>query len=136
MKIAVTLNYVRDAVVVNTTFNATNVMYKLEMCNISDRAAEALAREFGIKAKVHDTKGKNINAKSKFPFKFFDDAGNELDPNTIGNGSKAVVDITGSYDHKFAKQYGKGPIAASGVTVTELVAYTGGAGSGDSEEAL
>lgn len=135
MRIACTLSYVQDAVVINTTFDDRNNKYKLNIHNISDRAAEALSKEFGIKVKKDDAKGNNINAKSLYPWKFFDDAGNEVDPKTIGNGTKAVVNVTGAYDHKFARQYGKGPITDSGVTITELVPYVASSGSGD-EEAL
>lgn len=134
MKIACTLNWVKDAVNVNTTFNAANDKYKLEVCNISDKAAEAVAREFDIKVKENDQKGKHFSAKSKYPFQFFDDVGNPLDPQNIGNGSKAVVEVTGSYPHKFEKQYGKGPVVASSVKVTELVSYT--PVDGGDEEAL
>lgn len=123
MKIACTLNYVRDAVEVNRTFDATNDKYKLEMCNLSQRAVDALSTQFTIKAKEDDKKGLNINAKSKYPFVFVDDVGNPVDAQTIGNGSKAIVDVTGSYDHKFAKKYGFGPIAFSTVVVTELIPY-------------
>ncbi len=134
MRIACTLNYVKDAVTINTTFNATNDRFKLEVCNVSEKAAEALAKEHGIKVKQDDKKGRNFNCKSKYPFKFLDDAGNVLDPNTVGNGSKAVVNITGSYGHKFEKMYGKSAIAVSEVVVTELVSYTPSENAGGHEE--
>ena len=137
MKIACSLMWVRDAVNVNTTFNASNDKYKLEVCHISDKADEALKREFDIKVKKDDQKGKHFNAKSKYVFFFKDDAGNHIDPTTIGNGTKAIVNVTGSYEHKFMKQYGKGPVVASEVTVTELVPYEASPnGSRDEEEAL
>lgn len=135
MKIACQLMWVKDAVNVNTQFNASNDKYKLEVCHISDKAAEALAREHGIKVKENDQKGKHFNAKSKYTFFFKDDAGNTIDPATIGNSTKAIVNVTGSYSHKFEKQYGKGPVVASEVVVTELVAYESTGDSGE-EEAL
>lgn len=137
MKIACTLNWVKDATTINTTFNAANDKYKLDVCNISQKAADALAKEFGIKVKESEQKGKHFNAKSKYVFFFKDDAGNVIDPATIGNGTKAIVNVTGSYPHKFERQYGKGPVVASEVTVTELVAYEASPnGSRDEEEAL
>lgn len=137
MRIACTLSWVKDAVTINTMFNASNDKYKLEVCHISDKAAEAVAKEHGIKVKEDDKKGKNFSAKSKYPFTFKDDAGNPVDPQKIGNGTKAIVNVTGSYEHKFQKQYGKGPVVASEVTVTELVAYEASPnGSRDEEETL
>lgn len=136
MKIACSLSWVKDAVTINTTFNAANDKYKLEVCNISQKAADALAKEFGIKVKNDDKKGLNFSCKSKYAFQFFDDVGNQIDPSKVGNGSKAVVDVTGSYAHKFEKQYGKGPIASSPVKVTELVAYEATVKSDEEEEAL
>lgn len=136
MKIACTLNWVKDAVTINTTFDAANDKYKLEVCNISQRAADALAKDFGIKVKQDDKKGLNFSCKSKYAFQFFDDVGNRLDAALVGNGSKAVVDVTGSYSHRFDKQYGKGPIASSPVKVTELVAYEAAVKADEEEEAL
>lgn len=136
MKIACQLFWVKDAVNVNTTFNASNDKYKLEVCHISDKAAEAVAKEHGIKVKENDQKGKHFSAKSKYVFFFKDDAGNVIDPSRIGNGTKAIVNVTGSYDHKFAKAHGKGPVVASEVTVTELVAYEGSGENSGEEEAL
>lgn len=136
MKIACTLNWVKDAVTINTTFNATNDKYKLEVCNISQKAADAVAKEFGIKVKESEQKGKHFNAKSKYVFFFKDDAGNTIDPATIGNGTKAIVNVTGSYSHKFEKSYGKGPVVASEVVVTELVTYESTGSNKDDEETL
>jgi hypothetical protein len=135
MRIACTLNWVMDAVKVNTTFNASNDKYKLEVCNISEKAAEALTKEFGIKVKQDEKKGRNFSCKSKYQFIFRDDVGNLVEPSSIGNGSKAVVNVTGSYEHKFMKQYGKGPVAASDVVVTELVSRAT-VGEAEEEEAL
>jgi hypothetical protein len=47
-----------------------------------------------------------------------------VNPSDIGNGTKAVVEVTGSYSHKFEKAHGKGPVVNSrgGVVITELVA--------------
>lgn len=123
MKIACTLNYVRDAIEINKTFDASNDKYKLEVCNLSQKAVDVLAEKLSIKAKEHEHKGLNLSCKSKFKFDFVDDVGNPIDANTIGNGSKAVVEITGSYDHKFSKKYGFAPVAFSTVLVTELVPY-------------
>lgn len=136
MKIACTLNWVKDAVSINKAFNDANDKYKLDVCNISQKAADVITKEFGIKVKQDDKKGLHFSAKSKYPFQFVDDVGNPIDATKIGNGSKAVVDVTGSYDHKFEKAHGKGPVVASIVKVTELVSYVSVTGGSDDEETL
>jgi hypothetical protein len=127
LKINAQLFWINDAVTLNTSFDDNNKKFKLTVCNVSPKAAERLASDFGIKMKSHPEKpeyGLHFNAKSLYAWEFKDDAGNVVNPSDIGNGTKAVVEVTGSYSHKFEKAHGKGPVVNSrgGVVITELVA--------------
>lgn len=140
LKLNAQLFWINDAVKINTAFDPGNKKFKLTVCNVSPKAAERLAADFGIKLKNNPEKpeyGLHFNAKSLYAWEFKDDAGNMVDPQNIGNGTKAVVEVTGSYDHKFAKAHGKGPVVNSrgGVVITELVTREVMA-SADMEEAL
>lgn len=139
LKINAQLFWVNDAVKLNTSFDANNNKYKLTVCNVSPKAAERLASDFGIKVKNNTEKpeyGLHFNAKSLYAWEFKDDAGNVVSPDNIGNGTKATIEVTGSYSHKFEKAHGKGPVVNSrgGVVITELV--TREAKVGETEEAL
>jgi len=127
MKLNAQLFWVNDSVTLNTNFDPANKKYKLTVCNVSERAAAKLEEEFGIKVKKNPEKpeyGFYFNAKSLYPWEFKDDVGNDVASDAIGNGTKAEIDVTGSYSHKFEKQHGKGPVVNSrgGVVIKELVA--------------
>ena len=134
MKLNAQLFWINDSVKINTNFDPANKKYKLTVCNVSEKAAEKLKEEFGIKVKNNPEKpeyGLHFNAKSLYAWEFKDDAGNAVAADVIGNGTKAEVDVTGSYSHKFEKQHGKGPVVNSrgGVVIKELVAREGGVSS-------
>lgn len=127
LKINAQLFWINDAVTLNTAFDPANKKFKLTVCNVSPKAAERLASDFGIKLKSNPEKpeyGLHFNAKSLYAWEFKDDAGNVVNPSDIGNGTKAVIEVSGSYSHKFEKAHGKGPVVNSrgGVVITELVA--------------
>lgn len=127
LKINAQLFWINDAVTLNTSFDPANKKFKLTVCNVSPKAAERLASDFGIKLKSNPEKpeyGLHFNAKSLYAWEFKDDAGNVVNPSDIGNGTKAVIEVSGSYSHKFEKAHGKGPVVNSrgGVVITELVA--------------
>jgi len=127
LKLNAQLFWINDAVTLNTSFDDNNKKFKLTVCNVSPKAAERLSADFGIKLKSNPEKpeyGLFFNAKSLYAWEFKDDAGNVVQPGDIGNGTKAIVEVSGSYDHKFAKAHGKGPVVNSrgGVVITELVA--------------
>ena len=65
--------------------------------------------------------GRFVTCKSNFAIQPVDDDGKNIDPKTIGNGSKATL-VLSTYEWKFAKKTG---VAASAkrVVVTELVTY-------------
>lgn len=127
LKINAQLFWINDAVTLNTSFDPANKKFKLTVCNVSPKAAERLASDFGIKLKSNPEKpeyGLHFNAKSLYAWEFKDDADNMVNPSDIGNGTKAVIEVSGSYSHKFEKAHGKGPVVNSrgGVVITELVA--------------
>lgn len=114
--------WVKDSVNINTTFNATNNKYQLTVGNISKEDGISLEKEFGIKVKEgKEDQGSVITGKSLYHFVFKDAGGNEIDPKTIANGSDVVIDVVGSYDHAFAKRYGKGASIFKEVIVTNIV---------------
>ena len=126
LKINAQLFWINDAVTLNTAFDPANKKFKLTVCNVSPKAAERLAGDFGIKLKSNPEKpeyGLHFNAKSLYAWEFKDDAGNMVNASDIGNGTKAVIEVSGSYSHKFEKAHGKGPVVNSrgGVVITELV---------------
>jgi hypothetical protein len=134
MKLNAQLFWVNDSVTLNKNFDPANKKYKLTVCNVSEKAAEKLKEEFGIKVKNNPEKpeyGLHFNAKSLYPWEYKDDAGNTVAAAVIGNGTKAEIDVSGSYSHKFEKAHGKGPVVNSrgGVVIKELVARDGAAES-------
>jgi len=141
MKLNAQLFWVNDSVTLNTNFDPANKKYKLTVCNVSEKAAAKLNEEFGIKVKNNPEKpeyGLHFNAKSLYAWEFKDDAGNLVQPGDIGNGTKAVIDVSGSYSHKFEKAHGKGPVVNSkgGVVITELVAREAKTSQEEAEEVL
>ena len=123
VKIKCDLIWVKDAVVINKEFDKRNDKYVLKVCNVSDKAVEHLLKQFNIRCR-NDKEGQGyyFRAKSTFPFKFVDIHDTEVQPGVIGNGSKAIITITGSYPHKFSNEWGNGAKVGSTVTITELVA--------------
>lgn len=95
--------------------------YVAQIGKLSDAAAKALT-DMGIHVGENELKGKNISCKSNYKHTVVDEDGNEIDPKTIGNGSKCVA-LIGTYQWKFGKKSG---VAASlkKLIVTELVKYS------------
>ncbi len=123
VKIACELLWVKDAVEINTEYDKSNKKYKLNVINISEKAKQALETKFGMKIKSDERKGFNFSVKSLYPFSFVMQSGNVVEAKSIGNNTKAIVEITGNYDHAFVKQHGKSAVAKSTVVITELVKY-------------
>ena len=111
--------FANDMVEFNSYTEASK-KYVAQIGNLSDAAVDAL-KELGVHVGENDTKGKNISCKSNFPHKVVDADGNEVDPKTIGNGSKCIA-LVGTYQWKFGKKTG---LAASlkKLIVTDLVKY-------------
>lgn len=118
--------------------NEMSGAYQVNLCNLSDAAAEAL-EEMGLSVNQDSEKkadmGKYITCKSKNkPMKAFDVDGDEITED-IGNGSKAKA-LVGTYDWTYKNKKG---VSASLIklVVTDLVEYGGGGGiSADDEDVL
>ena len=100
--------------------------YQVDLCNLSDKAAEALA-ELGLEVKSKEGKGKFITCKSTRPITAFDDGGTAIDGGLLGNGSKAVA-LVGSYEWAYQKRKGFSP-ALKKLVITDFIAYTGDSGA-------
>ncbi len=118
--------------------NEMSGAYQVNLCNLSDAAAEAL-EEMGLSVNQDSEKkadmGKYITCKSKNkPMKAFDVDGDEITED-IGNGSKAKA-LVGTYSWTYKTKKG---VSASLIklVVTDLVEYEGGGGiSADDEDVL
>ena len=94
--------------------------YVAQIGKLSDNAVMVLT-DMGIHVGENELKGKNISCKSNYKHTVVDENGNEIDPKTIGNGSKCVA-LVGSYDWKFGKKTGKAA-SLKKLIVTELIKY-------------
>lgn len=94
--------------------------YVCQLGKLSDAAVAAIEQQ-GIHVGDHEDKGRFVTCKSKFIIKPVDEDGNEVDPRTIGNGSKAVL-LLSPYEWKFGKKSGFGATPKK-VIVTELLTY-------------
>jgi hypothetical protein len=108
--------------------------YQVNLCNLSDAAAEAL-EEMGLSVNQDSEKkadmGKYITCKSKNkPMKAFDVDGDEITED-IGNGSKAKA-LVGTYNWTYKNKKGLSPSLIK-LVVTDLVEYTG-AGNIDADD--
>jgi len=118
--------------------NEMSGAYQVNLCNLSDAAAEAL-EEMGLSVNQDSEKkadmGKYITCKSKNkPMKAFDVDGDEITED-IGNGSKAKA-LVGTYAWTYKTKKG---VSASLIklVVTDLVEYSGAGGiSADDEDVL
>lgn len=113
------LFYASDMVQFND-YTEESQKYVAKIGQISD-ADVAKLEELGIKVSHNDNVGNFINCKSKYVHKPVDDNDEEVDPKTIGNGSKCTAIISG-YQWKFGKKTG---VAASAkkIIVTDLIVY-------------
>jgi hypothetical protein len=111
----------------NNKVNEMSGKYQMDLCNLSEKAVEAL-EGMGIEVKVGEDKkadqGSYITCKSSKPMKLFDTDGDEIFEE-IGNGSKAVALIS-TYDWKYKNKSGVSPSIVK-ITVTDLVAYAASA---------
>lgn len=101
--------------------------YQFDLCNLSDKAAEAMEKELGVKVRTRPDKpeqGKYVTIKSaKYPFKLEDTEGKIIPENVIiGNGTKATV-VLSSYswtDKRGNKCYSP---SSKKIVVTNLIEY-------------
>ena len=103
--------------------------YQVDVCNLSDKAVDAL-ENLGIAVRNKgDERGSFITVKSNNPIhvSLDRDTYGDVVPDMIGNGSKAQVAI-GYYDWDFRGKKGRSP-SLKKLKVTELNVYSGGEGS-------
>lgn len=113
------LYYASDMVQFNQYTEASK-KYLVKLGNLS---AEDVAKveALGVNVSSNEAMGRYVTCKSNFVHKPVDDEGNEVDPKTIGNGSKATL-IASPYPWSFAKKKGFA-LSAVRLVVTELVTY-------------
>lgn len=139
-------NEIKPAVIACDVFwaftNKTNQLsgkYQVDLCNLSDKAVEAL-EELGLPVKNNPDKadmGNYITPVSTRPIKFYNTAGDDLSGIEIGNGSKARA-VIGFYDWTFSGKKGRSPSLVK-LIIDDLVEYEGGSadvGSYDLNEAI
>jgi hypothetical protein len=108
---------------INKAFNEDSIKYECTIGDLSDKDCEAL-KAMGIKIKNKDGQGNFIVCKSNYVHKAVDEDGLDIDPATIGKGTK-VVAIMSFYTHKMSKQHGNAP-SIKKLIITELVTYNPG----------
>jgi hypothetical protein len=102
------------------TVNKLSLKYQVEICNLSQKAVEALQDQAMLDVNHSEDKGHYITPKSsKFPIKAFDKDGEELVNVLIGNGSKCTAVIK-PYKNKFNGNINAG---ISAITVTDMISY-------------
>ena len=114
-------------------FTEASGKYVAQLGQLSDKDVAAL-RDVGIPVGNNDTKGLHINCKSKHKQKAFNEFGDEIDPMTIGNGSKFTA-VVRPYEWSFGKKKG---ISASllKLTITELKVYEPAASNDEDDDIL
>ena len=100
--------------------NEMSGKYQVDLCNLSDKAAEAL-EDLGVEVKTKEGKGKFITCKSTRSMLAYDDGGTILDGTIVGNGSKAVALIQ-PYSWSYQKKNGISP-GLKKLVITELQTY-------------
>jgi hypothetical protein len=107
----------------HTKVNDMSGKYQLNLCNLSDAAADAL-ESMGISVQVGEDKkadmGRYITCKSQSPIRVHDADGDEI-TEAIGNGSKAKA-LIGSYEWTYKNKKGVSPSLGK-LVITELVEY-------------
>lgn len=103
-----------------TRTNDMSGKYQVDLCNLSDKAVEAL-EGLGIQVKAKEGKGKFITCKSQLPINVYDDGGTPIDGSILGNGSKATALV--SY-YTWSKNGKKGTSPSlKRMVITHLVPY-------------
>ena len=102
--------------------NEMSGKYQVDLCNLSDKATEAL-QDMGLDVKSKEGKGKYITCKSTRPITIYDDGGSVLDGSVLGNGSKAVA-LVDAWEWQYQKKKGVSP-GLKKLVITEFKAYNG-----------
>lgn len=116
--------------------NEMSGKYQVNLCNLSDKAVDAL-EAMGLDVTVGEDKkadmGRYITCKSNSPIRSYDKEGLEV-VEKIGNGSKCIAMVT-YYDWKYKNKSGKSPSLRK-LVITDLIPYAEGGDVDDGEEAL
>lgn len=112
--------FAKDTYVLNKRFDEDNNKYQVTLGNLSVAACEAL-KGMGIKIKEKEIPGRHVTGKSIYAFKFFDEDGNEIPNERIGNGTEVIALVT-AYNHKLSKMHGAAP-SVKKLIVTKLMEY-------------
>lgn len=102
--------------------NEMSGKYQVDLCNLSDKATEAL-QDMGLEVKTKEGKGKYITCKSTRPITIYDDGGSIIDGSMLGNGSKAVA-LVDAWEWSYQKKKGISP-GLKKLVITEFKAYNG-----------
>lgn len=96
----------------NVEFNPTETRYEICIGDLSDTLVARLKNELNVKVKQKTDdkygRGKYIIVKTKYPIKAVDEAGNEIAPEAIGNGTTAELSVS-SYVHRMTSMHGNAP---------------------------
>jgi hypothetical protein len=110
------------------TKNELSGKYQVDLANLGKDAIKTLEK-LGVEVRTdphknedYEDRGRFVVGKSKFPIKVIFKANvNEVDPEVIGNGTKAKVKLV-TYDWTFGGGSGVG-VGVNKIQVTDLVEY-------------
>ena len=94
--------------------------YQVDLTQLSDAAVDALEQN-GITVHNKEGKGRYITCKSNNPIRAVNSAGDILEGNIVGNGSKATA-VTNYYDYDNAFGKGRSPSLMK-LVITDLEVY-------------
>lgn len=120
VKVKAEVFFAKDSYVINKRFDEENDKYQLTLGNLSEAASAALT-ELGIKVKNKELPGKHITSKSLYAYKFFDEEGNQIPNERIGNGTEVIALVT-PRAHKLSKMHGNAADTKK-IIVTKLKEY-------------
>jgi hypothetical protein len=125
----VLLNWAGHLATPDTKFDAVG-KYKVNCVLSNDIAEEMMEVGFNVKK---DEDGQHYVVPTRKPDlgapRVVDTDGNDIDPNTVGNGSIATVDVKTKFMVINKKEHQ--PLYIEKVTITDLVSYDGGGSSVD-----
>ena len=101
--------------------NEMSGKYQVDLCNLSDKATEAL-ESMGLVVKTKEGKGRFITCKSTRPITIYDDGGTVLDGSLLGNGSQAVA-LVDAWEWQYQKKKGISP-GLKKLVITDYKTYS------------
>ena len=101
--------------------NEMSGKYQVDLCNLSDKATEAL-ESMGLVVKTKEGKGRFITCKSTRPITIYDDGGTVLDGSLLGNGSQAVA-LVDAWEWQYQTKKGISP-GLKKLVITDYKTYS------------